>query len=485
MTNITTQNNDILAKEISRNLYRKDLWNRIGFDPSNHPKQLEIFAAIDSGARFIDVVAGTRSGKTIAAAAVAVEKLAQPKPEQVSLGIIPIIAPYGRLTEKAFRWLWKWVVIDRCLKYMPRRMSEHERYIEMPWGMRVEGLTADNPVNVKGDGWVFVILDEYPEMREDFYMKYVERGLMDLVAPVMRFGSPLGEANHWCRDWRDTEEQMIKGDKDYFATRFTSYDNPYLPEGEVARTEAKYKRQGLHDLFRGEYLGEFTALQGAIYKNFQETKDGKPWHVDDVDCIPGVPFSIGIDWGTDHPAVAIFCQTFGDRVNVVDMIYQTGMSDSEFARAVCAKADWWADINGKEVEGGSGRRRYVKFCYCDPSDPGGKKEFRSAGLRVYEQRSGIKEKINDRMYGPRGIIGLLAREDKPAIRIDRMRCKPLIYQLHNMVYGTDEKPKKVDRSKLVSGGENYTGDDAHDAFRYLIVGDIVQVRKSSIFVASI
>ena len=297
-----------IADKVLTQTFRKDLWRRIGFDP--YQKQVDVYDALDSGARFIDIVAGTRSGKTILAASIAHEKITYRKPDNVPIGIIPIIAPYGRLTEKAFRWLWRWIVDDNSLGVKPRRAanSTQERFIEMPWGMRVEGLTADNPANLKGEGWVFVILDEYAETKEGLYMSHIERGLMDCLAPVMRISTPLGQTNHWNAEWHDTANQMIAGDSNYFATRFTSYDNFHLPDGEVVRIEEKYRRQGLTAMFEQEYLGKFTALQGALYKTFQETKDGMAWHVDDVDPLPDVPFEIGVDWGTNHPAVAVFTQ---------------------------------------------------------------------------------------------------------------------------------------------------------------------------------
>ena len=175
-----------LADKIYAKTYRKHLWERIGYDP--YPKQIEVFTAMDNGARFIDIDAGTRSGKTRTAATVAVEKLSYRPPPNIPLGVIPIIAPYGRLTEKAFRWIWRWVVDDNCLNARPIKAanSPQDRYIEMSWGMRVEGLTADNPTNLKGEGWIFVILDEYAEFKPGLYESHIERGLMDCLAPVMR-----------------------------------------------------------------------------------------------------------------------------------------------------------------------------------------------------------------------------------------------------------------------------------------------------------
>lgn len=428
-------------------LFQRELWRRIGYTP--HAKQLEVHNALLNGARFIDVNAGTRSGKTFMLAAIFLNEIAKEPPPNTGLGIIPVIAPYQKLTDKVFRYLWKWIVIEKCFGVMPSKKSERERYIQMPWGMRVDGYTADSPDSLLGEGWVFVGCDEYARFKDSIYSSHIERGLTDYQAPCVRITTPLGRVHHWCDSWSDTYNQM-QSDPAYFATTFTSWDNTNLPEGEIQRIFDKYKRQGLERLFRQEFEASFEALEGAVYTNFMPIKDGVPWHVQECEPLPDVPFSIGIDWGTDHPAVAIFGQITGDRIRIIDSIVQSGMSDSIFADAVMARAHKW----GIPIE----------VAYCDPSDPGGKIEFRDKGIPVYEQPKRLKAEgiceINDRKAGPREIIKLFAREDKPAIII-HPRNKILIEQISSIQWGADEKPIKLN-------------DDAHDGFRYLVVGGIAQ-----------
>src|SRR4030042_1215746 len=116
------------AATIAPAILRRRLWHATGYNP--HPKQVEVHKALDRGARYVAVNAGTRSGKTIMAAINILEKMSYSPPPQFPVGVIPIIAPYAELTDKCFRWLWKWVVTERIFGCAPSGKSERERYIE-------------------------------------------------------------------------------------------------------------------------------------------------------------------------------------------------------------------------------------------------------------------------------------------------------------------------------------------------------------------
>ncbi len=443
----TDPDNDV-KRIIAQRIMRKRNWNVIGYDPSI--KQQMVHAAIDRGCQFININAGTRFGKTIMAAEVALEKAAVPPPEGVPLGIIPIIAPYAELTDKCFRWLWHWIVNKRVYGYAPRKKSERERYIEMPWGMRIEGKTAESPDTLLGDGYIFVIVDESARIKESIYERYIERALLDNRAGVMLISTPVGRNNHHYKRHMAWGE-LAKADPNYFTMDCTSYDNPHLPEGAVAEMEERYRRQGMHDVFRQECLADFLTMSGAVYPNFQPMKDGKSWHVQEFGLNHEQPIYLGIDWGFKNPFVCLFAQITGDdRVLIFDEIYRSGMTDDECARAVIAKL---AEYNLKVSD--------VEQGFADPSSPEGKQTFRNHGISMYEPRGERKVKLNDVSDGIVAVRGLYGREDKPGI-VWHPRCVNGRRETEGYCFSEkshDDKPVKVN-------------DHAPDAKRYLVVGGV-------------
>jgi len=263
-----------------RKMTRERLSKIMGYKP--HAAQLPVHAAVEKGTRYIGINAGTRSGKTRMISTEIITELAFPPPKGGHLRLIQIVAPIMDLTDKAFEWVWDAVVVKNCMGVQPVSRSRHERYIQMPWGSRVEGKTAEEPKQLLGDGLCMVVCDEFSRFPEGIFEQYLERAMMDWGGQMICITTPNGRNNHWFKKFTDWTDRMLRGEEDYFTTQFGSRDNPYLKPGEVDRLERKFREMGLVEVYYQEYEAAFTSLSGMIYPMFMPQKDGKPWHVDQV-----------------------------------------------------------------------------------------------------------------------------------------------------------------------------------------------------------
>ncbi len=436
-------------------LLRRRLSARVGYQP--HPKQQAVHAAIDRGAKRLACCWGRRGGKSEMAAIEYLTELCFPPAGHLPRRILPLVAPEADITDKIFRYLWRWCVQERVLGCEPVAKSERERYIEMPWGARIEGKNTSEPDSLCGDATTFYVSDEHAKSKNGKLLiaKYLLPPLLDLDGILLLLTTPEGTANHFHDTFQDWAE-LAESDPRYFVSHATSYDNPYLPEGEIARMEDEYRRAGLHDVFRQEYLAEFTSLTGAVYPNFQPTRNGLPWHVQEIEPFPEIKLSLGIDWGFRNPFVCLFAQvTPDDRLFIFDELYLTGRTDAECAGEVLDRGE----LLGVPFTMG----------YADPSSPEAIKTFIGRNIPMFIPPKGAK--LNDVMDGILRVRGLLGRPDCPGVVV-HPRCKQLISDLQNYVFNEraeGEKPVKVN-------------DHGPDALRYLASGAIAQGLREIVWV---
>lgn len=373
-------------------------------------------------------------------------EMAFPPPANATQRLVQIAAPESDLTDKVFAWCWDAIVDKRVFRYEPKHKSVRERYIEMPWGAKLVGKTTLKPESLRGEGLVASAIDEDALVRPLIFERFIERNLMDSKGWAIRITTPEGRSNHSYKTFMDWSE-LAEHDPLYHTAHFTSYDNPNLPEGEVARIEERLRKAGLYDIFRQDYLAEFVALSGAVYPMFTPLKDGIPWHVQDFTLLEKMPFVLGIDWGFKNPSVCLFAQVRGDTLWVFDEIYQRGLTVPEFRDAVLARIEQ----HGCDVEMG----------YPDPSDPGSIKLFRDAGIPMFSA-SGAKDRtrINSVTEGLISVRSMFGREGRPGIVFHKRNCPNAIREHESYTFSDralDEKPVKAD-------------DHAPDAMRYMVQG---------------
>lgn len=403
-----------------RTLLRNEVFKRTGYTP--HPKQQEFHQAIENGARFIVKNWGRRTGKTISDVIEGIVEMGMEPPRKTDGIQLPkrhvwAVGPTYEVTEPQFEYYYDWLV-TKAIFGKPRRESEREKLIEMPWGSRLDCKTTIKPRSMRGMGTVYAAPDEYADCDPETIDKYLIPTLADVGGILPVSSTPQGRLNHFFPLWEDWLKESQTNPL-YFASHATSYDNPHIDHEAIEEFRRKCERQGTMYIFRQEVLAEFTAVTGAIFPNFFPDKDGIPWHVQEFERLD-LPFGAGVDFNFDKPFGCCFCQKGpDDQIFIWDEIYEPGLDDPAKARAVNAKMSSFAD---------STYHPFLEMCYCDPSAASGKQTFRNHGLSVWESESSDNVKINDVDNGIDLMLEKFGREDKPGFVI-HPRCVNLISEL--------------------------------------------------------
>lgn len=202
-------------------------------DYSRHPKQ---GAFIDTPAKRAIVRAGRRGGKTEGVAIRNVKRFLAGKR-----------VLYGTPTsDQLGRW---WTVVTRALAEPIAagvfRKNETEHLIELPGTeQRLRGKTAWNADNLRGDYCDDLTLDEWQLMDEEAWEVVGAPMLLDndgdatfiYTPPSLRSrsASKARDPQHAAKMYKKFEALMKAGNTRYFATSFSSHDNPYISKAALA-----------------------------------------------------------------------------------------------------------------------------------------------------------------------------------------------------------------------------------------------------------
>src|SRR3990167_5951345 len=188
-----------------------------------NPWQLEV--AKDEH-RFKVICAGRRSGKSVLA------RLTLLKWALEKAGTYYLVSPTYRQA-KSIHWteLRKEVPRDWILK-----SNETELYITLKNGSTIELKGAENPDALRGVKLRGLVIDEIASIRnwEWLWSEVLRATLTDYEAPVLFISTPKGY-NHFF-DLYNLGQDNNSSDgtpSQYKSFRYTSYDNPYIPEREI------------------------------------------------------------------------------------------------------------------------------------------------------------------------------------------------------------------------------------------------------------
>ncbi len=210
--------------------------------PSLHPKQTEIEA---SDARFVIVVAGRRFGKT----RYGVRKCVQ---VAASGGLAWWIAPSYKLARPG------WRALLRIARQIPGvKINRSERLVEFPGGGEVQIRTGKDPDDLRGEGLAFAVLDEAAYMKSEVWFEAIRAALADQRGGALFISTPAGAVN-WLADlWEKAAD-----DPDWERFRYTTHDNPYIDELEIAAM-----RKELGSLLSAQEIdAEFLDEIGTVFK---------------------------------------------------------------------------------------------------------------------------------------------------------------------------------------------------------------------------
>lgn len=212
------------------------------------------------------------------------------------------------------------------------KKNEVELSIELINGSRIELKGAENPDSLRGVKLRGLVVDECASIRnwDWLWQEALRPTLTDYSAPAFFIGSPKGFNSFY--------DMYLMGQKEgeYKSWKFSSYDNPYIPKGEIDQA----KLELTEDTFMQEYMAEFRRFTGLVYKDFDRDK-----YVKEIKDFDPVFYIRGLDRGFRHPsAMPIIAVNKDDVWYQIDEIHEAGLTNPQLFNKINDKCE------GKEFE---------------------------------------------------------------------------------------------------------------------------------------
>jgi hypothetical protein len=211
------------------------------------------------------LVAGVRTGKSIAAAYEAVAAALEPCKRSIGW----CVAPTLDLADKVFREIV--IIAAEHLKHRIVELKQHEKKLvlrNLGGGIsEIRAKTADNPTSLLGEGLSWLIMDECARMRAPIWHSFLSQRLIDKDGWALLISTPRGRG--WL--WEMWKRGQPGGDPDYESWVMPSWTNPHLKR-ELIEAE----RERLPDaVFRQEYGAEWVEGAGAVFRHVREAATGE------------------------------------------------------------------------------------------------------------------------------------------------------------------------------------------------------------------
>lgn len=383
----------------------------IGFKP--HAGQKPIIA---SDARFNVTAAGRRFGKSelgghkLTVRAIEAHFKAQHYRDLGKRMEYWIVGPNYSDAEKEFRVLYNDLTRQEFPLDRPGTYNDPlggNMHVSL-WGgiFQVHAKSAAHPESLVGEGLHGALLVEAAKIKEKVWTKFVRPTLGDFRGWADFTSTP--EGKNWFYDmW--VRGQDPKQDA-WRSFRAPAWMNPHVyPRGatdealEAVRSRMAARlpvnqdfvreldRAGLkidpeivqlmidltEEMFNQEIGADFSDFVGKVFKRFDEEE-----HVRDLEFDPTWHTYAAVDYGYTNPNVWLLLQVdpFGERVHVLDELYEPGLSPVEFAQEIKRRG-----LNPQSL---------LAF-YPDPASPGDTKVLESM-LRV-RGRGGTGGELKDRL----------------------------------------------------------------------------------------
>ncbi len=417
------------------------------------PAQISLQNAIDRACDRLFLLWGRRGSKSAAMAIEGLTEMSFGPPKNLPLRNVQISGLENNVTDRIFGYMWKALVDDQILGYAPLYKSTRSRYIQMPWGSRVDGKNTMDPTDLLGEGLVLALVDEHAKDDPIILSKYIEPSTFDVNGRIIAATTPLGKSNHATKTYLAWKE-LAKADPTYYTSKFTSYDNPHLDHSRIDKYKLECIAQGRLKIFLQEVMAELTALSGSVFEHFQPERDGKPWHVkDDLVPIEGIPIIGGVDWGTRHPYCFLIGQRFGNKFRIFSETHIKGLSTSGWEEKSREAVQDFVDKHGKFE---------MDIVYPDVSLPGAILHWEDLGWPMFNPTSKERKQYHGFEAGVATINDLFFQEEdgEPLLEIDSS-CENLHSQLESTVWSDDPHSKRPKKEE----------DDASDPFRYMCQGE--------------
>jgi hypothetical protein len=348
-----------------REINELPLYEKIGWDP--HSGQREV---ICSQCRNRVVAAGRRFGKSVIGGHKLVQealntRLVASRLKELSLRReYWIVGPSYTDSEKEFRTMWNRLeamgfkdAFDKPGSYNNPQVGDMTLSM---WGgaFMVMAKSERHPESLVGEGLSGVVLAEAAKLKERTWNKLIRPTLADFNGWSLMTSTPEGK-NWFYEMWKRGQDPTRP---DWDSWRMPSWRNPYVyPQGATddaiimlrrAIAQRQVVDKGLfHELgvdpevgelvadlteeaFNQEIAALFTEYVGRVFKGFDEEL-----HVGHYPRQRGWPLFAATDAGFTNPSVYLLIQVdpHGERIQVIDEVYEAGHTADEFAELVRAR----------------------------------------------------------------------------------------------------------------------------------------------------
>jgi hypothetical protein len=415
--------------------FKRKWFDYLGYEP--HNGQLALHYPQKQDARFQVVVCGRRFGKTWASAMEATFVASQPNKR------IWLVGMSYRKARLIFREVWQRMVIGHGEDV--DKASEKDMYIRFKWGTTVEGMSADNPDSLVGEGCDLLVIDEVAKMNKKIWDMYLSPTVAGRKGRVIFITTPEG------RNWIYDLFKLGANDPLWSSHTSPSWVNQYeFPEGLDDPAIIERKRNMSKELFGQEFGAEFSVFEGKVW-DFHRDED-----VGDFPYNPNLPTYCTIDFGYRMPAV-MFCQTYWEdnveHIRVFDSIlHKQNIKTEDLIKMIKTKgypvASYYGDPAGANVQGQSGA--------------GDMEIFRRSGIKVISTRDRMSRNIVASVAYTRGFFE--SANGVRRIHVDK-RCADVIEDFEEYRYPESEDGKPIKEEPVKDGYH----DHGNDAFRYFII----------------
>ena len=207
---------------------------------------------------------------------------------------------YVSLTYKNVKEFW-----GRLKATIPNALVTQKNEVDMKLslvtGGSVECWTFEKFSAARGRAYAGIVLDEAaitPDLQEA-WEEVFQAMLLDYKGWAVLGSSPNGFNHFHTMYGYGLNEDLTE----WSSFHYTSYDNPYIDNAEID----KLKKTIADDTFKREYLAEFTAGGGGVFKFKDDTFDAPM----PAKYQEGHVYTMGIDWGQsdDSTVASIFDAT--------------------------------------------------------------------------------------------------------------------------------------------------------------------------------
>ncbi len=212
-----------------------------------------------------------------------------------------------------------WRSLKHTLDGAIAEKNETMRRVTLHGGGVIRVQSGHIPDALRGSGLDLAVLDEAAYLHPDVWHAAIRPALADRRGEALFLSTPRGR--NWF--WGLYMLGQQSGHTDWQSWRFPTTANPLIDPAEIEAQRALLPER----VFRQEYLAEFLADAGGVFRGVEEAATVEPGE----EPQPGGQYVFGVDWGRsdDYTAIAVLECVSGrlvalDRFNAIGWSLQRG-----------------------------------------------------------------------------------------------------------------------------------------------------------------